>query len=50
MARFNSSKVQWENDNQLIALDSERVNGENLGDPVGHDLLELLAGYRLEPA
>ena len=35
---------------RILALDLERVNGEKLRDPVGHDLLELLSGYRLESA
>ena len=35
---------------RILALDFIRINGEKLGNPVGHDLLELLTGHRLEAA
>jgi hypothetical protein len=35
---------------RIVALDSERVNGEKLRYPVRHNLLDLLASQRLEPA
>jgi hypothetical protein len=34
----------------ILALDLERVNGKKMQHPVRHDLLELIAGYRLEAA
>jgi hypothetical protein len=42
--------AQKPDDERILALDFIRINGEKLRDPVGHDLLELLAGYGLEAA
>jgi len=43
----SNSLAQESNHERILALDLERVSGEKLRHPVRHDLLELLAGYRL---
>ena len=44
------SLAQESDHQRILTLDLERISGEELRDPVRHDLLELLSRYRLEAA